>query len=79
MVRSCRQSAISIGMVPVRLAEEMINVWRDWKEERFDGKGICKETDWILISVTKPCGEQVMKVQLHGVESWLFQEEKEGD
>ena len=33
----------------------------------------------MFISVTKPCGEHVMEVHLHGVESRLFQLEKEED
>lgn len=79
MTCSSVQSPMSEGSFPVRLAPEMTSFLREGKEERLDGIGSSREMDWIVISVTKPLGEHVMEDQLHGLESRMFQLEKEDD
>lgn len=46
------ESPISGGMVPVRLAPEMVRFWRKVKEERLEGKGRESCRDCILIPAT---------------------------
>lgn len=67
------QSPMSAGIVPVRLAPEIVRVSRDLREEVFEGKGRASWSDWIFISVTNPSGEHVMHCHLQGLESCKFQ------
>lgn len=77
---SSEESPMSEGMGPVRLASEMTSLWREWKEERLEGKGRWRGIEMMLISVTKPWDEQEMKDQLQGDdESRTFQLEKRGE
>ena len=45
---------MSAGMVPVRLAPEMVNFRREGKEERLVGSGSWRGMYWIVISATWP-------------------------
>ena len=47
-------------------------------EERLKGIGSSRGVDSMLISVTKPSEEHVMQVQLQGLESRVFQLDKDG-
>lgn len=78
IVVSLTQSPISSGIVPVMLASDITSLRRERKAEKLDSNGSSSWTDCIVISVTRPWGEHVMEVQLHGVASSMFQCEKDG-